>query len=278
MMINRNHVPQAPQAHVVTLTPEMAADLLARNPRNRKVSKANYSIVRRAIENGEWMLNGEAIKIDTNGVILDGQHRCHAVVDSGISIQTFIIEGLPGDTQETMDTGKARNLGDVLAIRQEANASTLASVVRALTLRESVGLKASIGRQGTVTIKECTDFLEANPWCRDILGTCKRVARNTPLAAPTVAALWVTFQELDPEDCDFFFDRLVTGEDMGEGDPIFVLRRQFNALSKERGERNKVYIAAITIKAWNKFRAGEQAGMFKFRPGGAKPEAFPEPI
>ena len=45
-----------------------------------------------------------------------------------------------------------------------------------------------------------------------------------------------------------------------------------------RGERSQTYLLAITLKAWNAYRQGETVGLYRWRPGGAKPEAFPEPI
>src|SRR5690625_2666804 len=82
------------RVNVVTITPQLAEQLLGKNPNNRKISRTNYNTVRRAIEHGEWELNGEAIKLSQDGTVLDGQHRLMAVRDTGISIQSLLIEGL----------------------------------------------------------------------------------------------------------------------------------------------------------------------------------------
>lgn len=265
-----------PVAQVIDLTPERAAELLDRNPRNRKISPRYAANVLRAIENDEWELNGEAIKVDVDGYILDGQHRCWAVVESGKTIKTFIIEGLPAHTQDTMDTGKSRSLMDVLSIHKEASASALASIVRGLRMRDRFGVRAALANAGTVTTKECLAYLDENPWIREIVQPCRKVAREAKVSASVVSVLWVEFAELDAQDAEWFFDHLASGESLDSQHPVYVLRKSLAALDKARGERNRVYVGALVIKAWNKFRDGESISMLRYRPGGSSPEPFPE--
>lgn len=271
----------APSARVVTLTPVLAASLLAANPRNRDKSNKNYGTVLRAIERGEWKLNGEAIKVTADGVLLDGQHRCMAVVDSGISIETFLIEGLPADTQDTMDTGKARSLSDVLQIHGEVNANGLAALIRKFRIREQSGLAVAAGTNsgGTFfTIRELLDWLAANPWVREYVAPGKAVSRSVPMSGSTAGFLMRVFDEIDRDDSEFFWARLADGIDLSGTHPIYALRKALNSFEESvKGERNQRYLAAITVKAWNAYRAGDEVSLLRFRTGGAKPEAFPEP-
>lgn len=64
-----------------------------------------------------WKMNGEAIKFSNTGRLLDGQHRLLACVESGCSVRTLVIRGLPEDTQETMDAGKSRTMANVLELK-----------------------------------------------------------------------------------------------------------------------------------------------------------------
>lgn len=270
-----------PTASTITLTPEKAAELLDRNPRNRRVSAKNYSMIKRAIERGEWELNGEAIKVAVDGFLLDGQHRCHAVIETGIPIETFLIEGLPNRTQDTMDTGKIRTLGNVLDIRGEKSATRLAAIVTSLHAMETFGLRAGVhtGRRDPVTVKERLDYLEQNPWIRDILEPLRGIQRASHYSGVAMLApLYVTFANIDEEDAEFFWSRVRDGLELHEKSPIYVLRKTLRTISEDsRGERNTLYIAAITIKAWNAYRDGADVSQLRWRAGGAKPEAFPEP-
>lgn len=272
---------KTPTARLIDLTPALAESLLAKNPRNRKFSGANYGTVKRAIERGEWLVNGEAIKVSENGYILDGQHRCRAVVETGITIRTFIIEGLPDETQDTMDTGKSRSLGDILAIHGEANATSLAALVRKTIITERWGVKAATAGTGTgypLTNRECLEWLKLNGWVRDYVHPGRKIGRSTPISGTLAGVLMRLFDNLDTEDSNYFWARLEDGLELTEDSPIYVLRRAFRIMNEDnKGERNQRYVAAITIKAWNAYRAGESIGLLKFRTGGAKPEAFPEP-
>lgn len=266
-----------PTARIVELTPELASSLLDRNLRNRKVSGKNYALVLRAIRNGEWRLNGEAIKLDTNGFMLDGQHRCRAVVESGVSILTLLIEDLEPDTQDTMDTGKSRSLADILQIRGEASATSLAAVIRRVYLWKSYGLRSATVSSYPTTNHECLQFFAQNQWIRDLVTPAKRIARMSKLPGSLAGLLMTVFNDIDSDDSDYFFDRLCDGENLPAGSPILLLRKSLINLHESKGTSNQTYMAALVVKAWNKYRAGESLGTLKFTPGGANPESFPEP-
>lgn len=268
-------------SRLIDLTPELAEDMLGRNPHNRKFSNANYYLVKRAVENGEWMVNGEAIKVSVNGYILDGQHRCRAVAETGVTIQTFLVEGLPDETQDTMDTGKSRSLSDVLTIRGEVNTIGLAAQIKKHLLAQRYGFAAafssSTGRM-PLTNHECIVWMDENPWVRQYVIPGKQMALATPLGGSIAGFLMHTFDTCDAEDSAHFWARLLDGVNLAEDNPIYALRRAFQSVENNtKGERNQRYLGALTIKAWNFYRAGEPAKQIRFRVGGANPEQFPEP-
>lgn len=97
-----------PNAEVVTLVPALAALLLERNPVNRPISKSNASELRQDVASDRFMFNGESIVVSDTGVLLDGQHRCKIVVDTGIPIETVIAFGPKEAARFTIDTGKVK--------------------------------------------------------------------------------------------------------------------------------------------------------------------------
>lgn len=267
------------KTEVTTVTPRMAEDLLAKNTSNRRVSRNNYVRVKEAMERGEWELNGEAIKIARDGRILDGQHRLMVCAELGKSFDTLIVYGLLDETQDTMDTGKSRTIADVFTLNGVPNAARMAAIVAAIIRAENYGLKAGLYYTSggyPVTAKQALARLESEPALHELNGTAQKV-RKLGLGSALPATLYYHFSKLDTDDADYFFDKLATGEALENGDPILTLRNHLVNLMSERGERNKRYISAVFIKAWNKYRAGEQCLLLKFRPGGANPEAFPEP-
>ena len=99
-------------AKVETITPEIAKTMLGENVNNRRISRDNVNLFAREIRNGEWRFNGEAIKFGKDGRLLDGQHRGLAVIAADKPLTTLVIRGLEDETQQTMDSGKTRTLGD----------------------------------------------------------------------------------------------------------------------------------------------------------------------
>ena len=266
---------------IITVTPHIAAQLLEQNTRNRKVSKVNYARVLEAMSAGEWELNGEAIKIARDGRILDGQHRLLVASENDLTFQTLIVYGLNDDTQDTMDTGKSRTAADVLQIAGVQNASTIASIVTGILRAERWGLKdAMSSRQSShaVTPKQVLARVEEEPAVHELARYAQSVSK-CGLSKKMVGVLFYELSKIDAEDAQHFFDTLRDGYGLERGNPIHTLREQLLYLkNNQRGTMNQTYIAAIVIKAWNRYRAGEQLKQLKFRPGGAHPEKFPKAI
>lgn len=269
------------KSEIVTITPETASRLLEQNTGNRKVSKANYNLVTEAMAKGEWELNGEAIKIATDGRILDGQHRLMAAANNDLSFQTLIVYGLRGETQDTMDTGKSRSATDVLSINGYQNAQTLAAVTTGIIRDERWGLKMATSRSYScpVTPKQVLARVEQEPSLGELVQFCLKLRSKVPISAKNAGVLFYRFSKIDVEDAEFFFDKLASGENLERGNPILTLRELlFNLATNQKGITDQSYISAVTIKAWNKFRAGTPCFVLRYSPGGAKPESFPEPI
>lgn len=269
------------KTEIVTITPAIALQLLGQNTRNRKVSKANYGKVLEAMSNGEWELNGEAIKVARDGRILDGQHRLLVSAENDLTFTTLIVYGLPDDTQDTMDTGKSRTIADVLAINGYQRSAVLAAVVTGILRWERWGLRAATYQGASayqVTAKQVMARMENEPSLTELLPTAARM-RKAGLNSKIAGILYYVFSSIDQEDADDFFSKLETGESLERGNPILVLRETLLRLrTSVKGQVASGYTAALTIKAWNKYRNGEEATMLRFTPGGANPEKFPEPI
>lgn len=270
---------QTIQTDVVTITPDIAKKLLGQNTKNRNISVTNYNKISEAMISGEWELNGEAIKIAQNGRILDGQHRLMAAADNNLSFTTLVVYGLKDETQATMDSGKSRSASDVLRINGYTNSKQIAAIATALIRKERWNLRAAVtgGRSYPVTTKQVLDKVENEP---SIIELAKLTHRMSSIGLPgrITGVLYHTFSDIDQEDADDFFEKLETGAMLKDGDPILTLRNLLITLkTKEHGTRDQAYIMAVTIKAWNKYRDGQQAQLIKFTPGGKNPEKFPEP-
>ena len=97
-----------------------AKELLANNDHNRKLSPTRIRKFADEMQNGMWVYNGESIIVSESGRLLDGQHRLHAIANSGAKVELELIEGVPDqdngvDTFLTINT-ENRNNSDALWI------------------------------------------------------------------------------------------------------------------------------------------------------------------
>ena len=160
-------------AKVETITPEIAKTMLGENVNNRRISRDNVNLFAREIRNGEWRFNGEAIKFGKDGRLLDGQHRLLAVIAADKPLTTLVIRGLEDETQQTMDSGKTRTLGDVLTLRGEKKSTQLASLARAVYLADQLGMEAAAQNDLKPTRGEIISFIDQTPQLADVLAASR---------------------------------------------------------------------------------------------------------
>lgn len=102
----------SPRGKVVDITPQMAENALkfhnAKNPRKR-INMNTARAYARDMSAGKWLLNGEAIVIDNDGNIKDGQHRLMGIAMSGVTVKSLVVTGVdPAIT--TFDMGMRRKI------------------------------------------------------------------------------------------------------------------------------------------------------------------------
>lgn len=96
---------------IVDISPDVAAALLERNENNfRKIDGQRVNRYSRAMKLGFWEENGEPIQIYDDGTLANGQHRLHAVIDSGVTLKNVVVvEGIKRSVT-TFDDGKNRTV------------------------------------------------------------------------------------------------------------------------------------------------------------------------
>jgi hypothetical protein len=224
-----------------------------------------------AMERGEWMLNGETIKVADDGTLLDGQHRLQAIVDSGVEIETMVMRDLPMAAQDTIDTGRRRRLADLLAIEGRSDPHALGAALSMLH-RLRTGKRIDYSHSGAPTPRQALDLLEAEPEIEKSVKVARRVTKNVGGPIGVFSALHRIFEDIDPGPAGEFYERLIEGDNLTKGDPLLSLRNQ---LLRPRRDRNYSQspnnVAALTIKAFNLRRAGRKVDVLAFR----KAEKFP---
>lgn len=102
------------KAEFMEITPSIAKLWLQRNINNyRKVNKSHVHNLKRELTGGVWMATSQGIGFDTHGVLVDGQNRLTAIVESGVTVPNqLVVFNLPHDSKYKIDMGRKRTLSD----------------------------------------------------------------------------------------------------------------------------------------------------------------------
>jgi hypothetical protein len=279
-----------PETTVVDMTPERAEQLLAANTRNRKLKPDAVKFYAAQMRAGLWRLTHQGIAVACDGVIVDGQHRLHGVVEAGVTVPMLLTTGLAPETMAVVDTGIKRNFADIIKMNfpEVAQRFNVAAAV-AMIHRWEAGARgndlAGVG-SGAVRYRADNQTLLAFYAARRAefgyyVAEANKMRRARPhFGCPSsVMALAVyLFEGIDYDDARDFFEKLRTGAGLGQDHPILAVLRYAERVANTRDQKpgNDIW-AAILIKAWNRYRAGDTWNAATYRKGGAAPESFPEP-
>jgi hypothetical protein len=266
------------EAEVMTITPELARQWADLNTRNRKVRYARVALLARDMASGKWILNGETIKIATDGTILDGQHRLYACIQAEVPFRTVVIRGLPAEVQDTIDTGLTRRMADQFTIHGEKHSTTLAATTRWL-FKWQLGIRTGTGRGSTEpTHEEMLGLLDTESRLRDAAEWAESARVAFRSVNPAVYGMaWFLFSELDETAATEFLTGVVTGENLAAGDPALAFR---NRIWKAREAGEKLASdeqLAYLILAWNAFREDRTLTRLRLPSGALTAKNFPEP-
>lgn len=288
--IVRGTAEDGPVYTLVDITPELAKKWLAQNTHNRNLRERVVNGYAADMRDGNWVEDGQSIRFAKGDVVLlddphlagsallDGQHRLSAIVKADTTVRMLIVSNLPDTTQETMDTGAKRSLGDVLKLRGEERYVPLAAVLMRVYLWDVQGQRRSMkADRARPTHRQLLAFLEEHPELRRAAEIGSRVRGAVSISASTGGLCHWLFNRIDKSDCAFFFARLTDGAGLETDDPIYALRRVADNFAKDKGRIGEEHMTALVIKGWNAFREGRRVRLLTYKPGGATPETYPEP-
>jgi hypothetical protein len=205
---------------ILNITPEMAAQMLAQNPENRPIKRKWVEKLARDMASGHWQVNGDAIRLNGDGSLIDGQHRLSACVESGVPFTSLVISGLPHDVRATIDGGVKRTYGDRLAMRNVPNSNLVASAVKMLA-----GIATGQLRYTSLTNAEMDMILAAHPGIIQSASHCRKFFPNTGTLMVSVHYIGTYLGKHDVADA--FTNVWKTGVPTYPGDAAHFAREAF---------------------------------------------------
>jgi hypothetical protein len=231
-----------------TVTPEIADWLLKLNTDNRPLSRREVNRFAKILKTGDWQITGETIIVAREGILNEGQHRLHAIKESGVSAPCDVRFGVPRSAFHATGTGRKRSVGDVLAIEGYNNSTCQAALARLMHLYDCN--KMGHAREH-IEPRQILDIVTDND---DIGEIAARIRRNKlPITrCASFGVVLVIAARTAPKDQLFaFVDVVAGGLAQTEEDPARCLHRNFLKLSLDRIKLRQEEIMAMTVKAWN---------------------------
>jgi hypothetical protein len=218
---------QAPAVRISTITPEMATVYLAHNDSNRPLSERSAKKLANAILRGEWKMNGDCIRISSDGVLLDGQHRLRAIQIANQPVQTMVVEGLSSDVFATIDQGVKRTPAHILALEGFKESSNLAAAARQIILYRTYSDPFCRESDRLPSAQQISETVHTSP---ELVGAVSRAHSSEFLTrfigVGTAAFLLTVFAEKNPIQAEIFFQQIMTGVGLTIGMPAYTVREQ----------------------------------------------------
>lgn len=248
------HEEKPPSARPVLVTPELATEWLRRNTRNRPIRQARVNMIVRAMRAGQFQYNGDTIRFDHTGSLLDGQHRLTAVVESGIATHMLVVEGLASDVQVTIDQGARRTAGDALSFAGYTHADQLAAVARLAMNVEYNANERSYRPSNT----EIVEYVENYPEIHASVQFGAGIANRYHDATPTIIAYThMMFARIDLADANYFWQSMADLLPAYRDDPVIALARRLTEFRRNRARVPAPTMLSLVYRVWNKRRAGQ---------------------
>lgn len=261
--------PPAYCALEVQVTPELAKTwLVEHNDRNRRLVVERVTRYTERMVNDSWLRDGNTIAFDRNGRLINGQHRLHAVVESGKTVPILVAVNCDPLGFATTDTGRARNGIDILSIIDPDGTyhSLLSGLVRYLYNYEAGNVGQRFVAVPMETLVE--QFETRGEALRAVAEQANHIFQSTSGSKLSIAAAYWIIAQTDPGHCPAFFEEWANGTSTTHGDPVWALARAWRNAPKRLDVTTRV---AWILKAYNSWATGQRRTSLAWR----KDESFP---
>ena len=261
---------------LVSVTPDMAFEMLEKNTRNRKVDEKRVRQYAKDMKSSRWALNGSTIVIAEDGTLLDGQHRLWAVIEANVPVQLLIVYNADKDSIVTMDIGKARTANNILQIEQSAHPGTAAKLTKLLWIHDFM--------DGNLAPESCRMFVSNSSLRtfynerKEMIECAAKLAEHGkhPFAKAHMAlAFCIIGRDTAHRDkIGSFFETLKSGACLTEKHPIMTLRTRL------LDNRLKVRVLSVQetlatyIRVWNAYVRGKDLTTIRWNASEPMPEVL----
>ena len=256
-----------------TITPALAEKYLSTNVEHqRHINTPKVALYAKMMKDGDWALDGQSIKFAKNGrsqVLIDGQHRLHAIILSGVPVEMVVQRGLELSAFKTLDQVYGRNVEHFYQIAKTVQPKVSSQIGKWMYYNEvgetplrwrGEGPTPLPGFVSSWALEHCPDLPEVLDRISDDMTQFNKKGLGTK---NYLAYCYYKWQKVDPIDAYNYAHYLATGEGSV---PVTIMSLREYLLTEGRRDAENVLPgnkrAAKCLNAmmigWNKVRAGSK--------------------
>lgn len=248
------------KSYLEEITPDRATALLRDRDFQRSLNQNWVTTLARDMKAGRWQLTPQGIILDTDGRLIDGQHRMSAVVRAGVPVQFWITEGAPTEIFKHLDGGRNRSMADRLKISGYTDPTQLAAIARKVYAWQC---KQPWHYRTVPTREELQEVIDKDPLLIDA-AKFAHGWRSRPV--PAIAGfVWWLFVRIEAEEAHWFMERLRNGAELPENSGVWAAHdRLWRQNEQGRFQQPQLTVAYI-IAGWNAQRENRSVQRLMFR-------------
>lgn len=256
------------------ITPEIANQWLESGQLNRQISKGVVLRYKEAIEDKRWIFTGESISLDGGEpgkeFLLNGWHRCNAIVQSGIPVWCVVVRNVPREAFHVMDHGRNRTFRDTLFVLHRPYPEIVAPASSYLT---------GYVKYKRFTTHQMEDFERWETFQKhpELETYAENYSKRLPLRgvpAGLLTAMQVILSGISSDVASEFLELIVQGDDLETDHPVTQFRhyvKKQESLDVRPTNQTSRYGYGL-LHSWNLYRKDERVSKWRC------PALAPEPV
>ncbi len=248
-------------AIITNLSPNAAQRLLAHNTFNRPLRNKRIQALTDSIIENRWKFNGASIVTDTKGRLLDGQHRCHAVIRAEKAVRTVLVTNVSPTAFDTIDQGAKRTGADIFSLCGVSNPSVVAASLSIIHQHDHGYPEGADGGDTTPDMDQRIALFDSISGYEDIVRHVSHYKRGLAnvFPLPMMTGLFYLLRKKHEQAAQkFLLVFAKTHKDASPGNPARVVRKIFTDLIEQDYRLGRQSKCAYVKLAWNSFVAGKQ--------------------
>lgn len=240
----------------IEITPEQAKSILRKNNSNRRLRVETVTRYAIDMSKGKWNEStAECIKLASDGTLLDGQHRLHAIVEANVPIKLLVAYNVPKDVFNVIDTGVPRSGEDVLHVKGVPNASGVASVIKYFLSCKDFYIRGRKHNSKITNEMIYEEYISRPDYWNEIFkSSIRRYNQCARIVTPKILGTFKALFDKSPEHSnksEDFMNAFCTGSTTNKA--ILTLRRTLTLNKVSKKKLQPKHVQALFIKCWNLF-------------------------